>query len=155
MIDFYNFEEWRGYYMVVYNFCYHFGHHWLFLWLYSLTLKSSHPYKVHYTLFVTVRKQWRNDFFAKKIKFCKKWRKGVHTLFVINPSFRERVVESKIRRKKFFDFIKKPPTPANAFCEKVFHKTLINMTNYSLYTIRSLHGFRPFVPFSSLFANSV
>ncbi len=31
MIDFYNFEEWRGYYKVIYNFYNHFGHYWLFL----------------------------------------------------------------------------------------------------------------------------
>ncbi len=45
VIDFYNFDEWRGYYTVVYNFCHHFGYYWLFLWLYSLTLESSLLYK--------------------------------------------------------------------------------------------------------------
>ncbi len=29
-IDFYNFEEWRGYYTVVDNFCDNFGYYWLF-----------------------------------------------------------------------------------------------------------------------------
>ncbi len=47
-----------------------------------------------YTLFITVCKQWRNYFFVKKIKFRKKWRKGVYTLFVIDSSFRKHVVET-------------------------------------------------------------
>ncbi len=85
--------------------------------------------------------------FSRKKLFREKWRKGVYTLLVIDSSFHERFVESKIRRKKFFDFVKKLPTPANAFCEKVFHKTLTNMTNYSLHTIQGLHRFSLFVPF--------
>ncbi len=75
-------------------------------------------------------------FFAKKIKFREKWWKGVYTLFVIDPSFRERVVESKIWWKNFFDLVKKLLTLANAFRKKIDHKTLTNMANYSLHTIR-------------------
>ncbi len=30
VIDFYNFEEWQGYYTVIYNFCNNFRHYWLF-----------------------------------------------------------------------------------------------------------------------------
>ncbi len=40
-----------------------------------------------------------------------------------------------MRRKKFFDFVKTPPTSANAFCEKVFCEILTNLTNHSLYTL--------------------
>ncbi len=114
----------------------------------------SHKLKACYTLFVTVRKQWRNYFFVKKIKFRETWQKEVCTLFVIDPSFHE-CVQQKIGRKKFFEFVKKLPSPVNAFCEKVFCKMLTNLTNHSLHTIHVSHWFCPFVPFSSLFANSV
>ncbi len=42
----------------------------------------------YYTLFVAVREQWQNYFFAKKIKFCETRRKEVYTLFVVDSSFR-------------------------------------------------------------------
>ncbi len=46
VIDFYNFEEWREYYTVVYNFCYNFGYYSLFFNdRIALTLDSSQPYK--------------------------------------------------------------------------------------------------------------
>ncbi len=93
--------------------------------------------------------------FRKKIEFCETGRKEVYTLFVIDCSFRECVWQLKIRQKKLFEFFKKPPTPANACREKVFHKTLTNLTNHSLHTILVSHEFRSFVSFSSLFANSV
>ncbi len=83
------------------------------------------------------------------------WQKAVYTLFVIDPSFRECVYKRKIRQKKFFEFVKQPPTSANAFCEKVFREMLTNLTNRSLHTIRISQGFHLFIPFSSLFANSV
>ncbi len=134
--------EWRLTYVgiIIRKRCYMNRDLWI-LWKYP---------KARYTLFVTVHEQWRNHFFVKKIKFREKWQKWVYTLFVIDLCFRERVVESKIWRKNFFDFVKKLPTAANEF-----RKTLMNMTNYSLHTIRGSHRFRPFVPFSSLFANSV
>ncbi len=42
-----------------------------------------------------------------------------------------------------------------AYPAKVFHEMLASLTNHSLHTIRILHKFFPFVPLSSLFANSV
>ncbi len=44
-----------------------------------------------YTLFVVICEQRQNHFFVKKFEFCKTQRKEVYTLFVIDPSFRERV----------------------------------------------------------------
>ncbi len=93
--------------------------------------------------------------FHEKIKFRETWQKEVYTLFVTDPSFCKCVEKRKIGRKKFFAFVKKLPTPANAFCEKVFRKMLTNLTNHSLHTIRVSHGFCPFVLFSSWLANSV
>ncbi len=42
----------------------------------------------------------------------------------MDRSFREHIVESKIQRKNFFDFVKKPPTLANAFRKKVFSRNV-------------------------------
>ncbi len=103
-----------------------------------------------YTLFVAVREQWWNYFFAKKNWVS--WnvtKRGVHTIRH-RSRFSWMRVATENTVKNFFEFVKKPPFPANAFCEKVFHETLTNLTNHTVHTIRVSHEFRSFVPFSSL-----
>ncbi len=114
--------------------------------------RSSVKPATHYTsLFANNEK---TTFLRKKLSFTKRDKKW-STHYQSNPSFRECVQKQKIGQKKFFEFVKKPPTLVNAFREKVFHEMLTNLTKHSLHTIRVSHGFHQFNLFSSLFANSV
>ncbi len=67
----------------------------------------------------------------KKKSFAKSDEKGSTHYLSQTPVLANMLQKRKIRRKKFFDFVKKQPTPENTFCEKVFRETLTNMTNYS------------------------
>ncbi len=129
--------------------------HYIFLVCFCSHLTLSSSVHVRYKPVTHYSSQFaannnKTTFLQKKIEFRETWWKEVYTLFVIDPSFYECIQQRKIRWKKFFEFVRKLPTLANAF-----RKMLTNWTNHSLHTIRVLHEFCPFVPFSSLFANSV
>ncbi len=119
----------------------------LFFYCIVVTLMVKHQENVawsRYTLFVIVRKKWWNYFFAtrekKRSTHYSSWT-AVFTNVCSNWKYRE---------KSSLNSLKKPPTLANVLC-----KTLTNLTNHSLHIIRVSHEFCPFVPISSLFANSV
>ncbi len=107
-----------------------------------------HPLAL-YTLFVTVHKQWQNYFFTKKIKFRETWRKEVYTLFVIDPSF-----HGEYGEKSSLNSSKNCLLRWTHFTKKFLAKRS-QIWRITQHTICVSHRFHPFVPFSSLFANSV
>ncbi len=82
--------------------------------------------KAHCTLFVAVCEHQWNHFFTKKWSFTKHEENTftLYTLFVIDSSFCENWKYSSLQQKKYFVFVKRPPTLANMFCKKC--KTLTN-----------------------------
>ncbi len=92
-----------------------------------------------------------NPFLRKKIEFHETWQKHIYTLFVVENSFHEYEFRPQISftiARKYFVFVKRPPTPANTFHEKVFFAKCSRITtNHSLYTIHISHEFHHFIGF--------
>ncbi len=82
-------------------------------------------------------------------------KRGLHTIRH-RPQFSQVCVQTENTAKKVLRLRQKTAySGASAFCENFFRKMLTNLTNHPLHIIRVSHGFHPFVPFPSLFANNV
>ncbi len=92
--------------------------------------------EARYTLFVFIRKQWQNYFFAKKFEFCKTGRKHLYTLFVIDSNFRKYEYFVQSNEKSPLSFVQKPLRQAKT-AQNAERKTCSrNVGENALHTIR-------------------
>ncbi len=103
----------------------------------SNILKSATHYS---SLFVNNHK---TTFSQKKLNFVKHDKNASMQY----SSSTAAVPNSFITAKKHLAFIKRPPTPANVFCEEDFHKTLTNHDELFATHYSYLHEFCHFVSF--------